>query len=450
MVATTWRERDNALSNFDPISGRLVIPSSQLPPQAQRNLFDAYPISLAEDVQAYQSDRNNFAPRFGFAWRPPALAKTVIRGGAGLYFNPLPVFIGVRPLNFSNLPFQLSESFESVAGATPSLTLATPFTGNPSITANPAITGIERNLKNNESYQWNFTVEREVAANLGLRASYVGNHTAHLYYNGRQLNNPQFQAPGNIQPRRPYQPWGSIAWITSGGDSTIHQLQLEAIQRLSHGLAFQLEYSWNRSLDDTPISGGPEDPYNNARDRGNSDSVRRHIFSAAWSYELPLGAGKPFANWSGPASRLVSGWQLAGITYLRTGQPFSLTFNATQAGWLSGRPDALRDGTLSRSERSEYRWFDPTAYAIPAPFTFGNSARNLLFTAGDIVFDVSLIKDTKLYERALLQFRAEFFNFPNHANLGGPATNISVPSTAGRITSVGDPRQIQFGMKLRF
>jgi hypothetical protein len=450
MVATTWRERDNALSNFDPVSGRLVIPSAQLPPQGQERLFNAYPISLDPDVQAYQSDRNNFAPRFGFAWRPPGIAKTVIRGGAGLYFNALPVFIGVRPLNFSNLPFQLSESFEAVAGATPSLTLARPFTGNASITANPAITGIERNLKNNESYQWNFTIEREVAGNLGVRASYVGNHTAHLYYNGRQLNNPQFQAPGNIQPRRPYQPWGSIAWITSGGDSSIHQLQLEAIQRLKHGLTFQLEYSWNRSLDNTPISGGPEDPYNNARDRGNSDQVRRHVFSAAYSYELPFGAGKRFANWSGAASRLISGWQLAGITYLRTGPPFSLTFSPTQAGWLAGRPDALRDGTLSRSERSEYRWFDPSAYAVPAPFTFGSSARNHLFVPGDIVFDVSVLKDTKIYERATLQFRAEFFNFPNHANLGGPATNISVPATVGRITSVGDPRQIQFGLKLLF
>lgn len=450
MVCTTWRERDNALSNLDLATGRLIIPSDKLPPQAQERLLSAYPIALAAGEQAYKSDRNNFAPRFGFAWRLPGNVKTVLRGGAAVYHNPLPVFIGVRPLNFSNLPFQLSESFDADAGPTPTLTLARPFAGSATITANPAITAIERNLKNNESYQWSLTLEREVAKNLGVRASYVGNHTAHLYYNGRQLNNPQFQASGNIQPRRPYQPWGSIALITSGGDSTIHQLQLEAIQRLAGGLSFQVEYSWNRSLDDTPISGGPEDPYNNARDRGNSDQVRRHVFAAAWSYDLPFGAGKRFAKWSGPASRILSGWQLAGITYLRTGQPFSLTFSATQAGWLSGRPNALRDGRLSRSERSEDRWFDASAYAVPTPFTFGNSARNLLFTPGDIVFDVSVLKDTRISERFSVQLRAEFFNFPNHANLGGPATNISVAATVGRITSVGDPRQIQFGLKLLF
>jgi hypothetical protein len=450
MVCTTWRERDNALSNLDLATGRLVIPSDKLPPQAQERLFNAYPITLDPSHQAYQSDRNNFAPRLGFAWRPPGNSKMVVRGGAGLYFNPLPVFIGVRPLNFSNLPFQLSEGYEAVAGATPSLTFSRPFPGSGNITANPAITAIERNLKNNESYQWNLTLEREVAKNLGVRASYVGNHTAHLYYNGRQLNNPQTQAPGNIQPRRPYQPWGTIALITSGGDSTIHQLQLEAIQRLAYGLTFQVEYSWNRSLDNTPISGGPEDPYNNRRDRGNSDQIRRHIFTAAYSYDLPFGTGKRFLNVSGPVSRLVSGWQLAGITYLRTGQPFSLAFTTTVAGALSGRPDALRDGTLSRSERSEYRWFDASAYAAPAPFTFGNSARNLLFAPGDIVFDFSVLKNTRIRERLTVQFRAEFFNFPNHANLGGPGANISVPGSVGRITSVGDPRQTQFGLKLLF
>jgi hypothetical protein len=146
----------------------------------------------------------------------------------------------------------------------------------------------------------------------------------------------------------------------------------------------------------------------------------------------------------------VGGWQLAGITYLRTGTPFSTSFTATAAGALSGRPDILRPAALPRSERSEYRWFDVSAFAVPTPYTFGNSARNLLFTPGDIVFDLSVLKDTRIKERVTVQFRAEFFNLPNHANLGGPGANISVAASAGRITSVGDPRQIQFGLKVLF
>jgi hypothetical protein len=105
---------------------------------------------------------------------------------------------------------------------------------------------------------------------------------------------------------------------------------------------------------------------------------------------------------------------------------------------------------LSRSERSEYRWFDASAFAVPAPFTYGNASRNLLFGPGDIVFDISILKDFVFNERFKLQFRSEFFNLPNHRNLGGPGANISVPASVGRITGAGEMRQIQFGMKFLF
>jgi len=238
--------------------------------------------------------------------------------------------------------------------------------------------------------------------------------------------------------------------LAGGGDSNLHQLQLEAIQRYSNGLTFQAEYSWTRSLDDVPVVGGPQDPYNARADRGNSDQIRRHIFTVAYSYELPFGPNKPFLKSTGPLKYLVGGWQIGGITYLRTGPPFSVSFTASQPGWLSSRADQVGDPRLSRSERSINKWFDASAFAVPAPFTFGNSSRNMLFAPGDIVFDVSLLKDFSIRERASVQFRAEFFNMPNHANFGGPGANISVPSTVGRIFGAGDPRQIQFGLKVLF
>jgi hypothetical protein len=112
---------------------------------------------------------------------------------------------------------------------------------------------------------------------------------------------------------------------------------------------------------------------------------------------------------------------VAGITYLRTGQPFSVSFNATQPGWRGGRADVVNVGALSGEERNITRWFDASGYRVPAPFTFGNSARNLLFGPGDIVVDLSVLKDTAITERVKTQFRAEFFNMPNHANFGNPA-----------------------------
>ncbi len=97
-----------------------------------------------------------------------------------------------------------------------------------------------------------------------------------------------------------------------------------------------------------------------------------------------------------------------------------------------------------------YQWFNPAAFVVPAPYTFGNSSRNLLFAPGDIVIDLSVLKDFSLYERLKMQFRAEAFNAPNHFNWAGPASNISVPASVGRITSGAEARIIQFGLKLLF
>ncbi len=150
------------------------------------------------------------------------------------------------------------------------------------------------------------------------------------------------------------------------------------------------------------------------------------------------------------AGKVIGGWNLAGITTLRTGQPFSVTFSPSAPGALASRADVVRVGALDRSQRSINEWFDPSGYIAPPTYGYGDSARNLLFGPGQIVFDMSLLKDTMITERFKVQFRAEFFNMPNHANFQNPASNISSPSSVGKITSADDPRQIQFGLKLLF
>jgi hypothetical protein len=450
MLQTTWKERDRAQANYDFNLKKLVIPRATLPPQGQQKLFDAYPTVLDPNYSILNADKNNFAPRVGFAWRPFTDNKTVIRGGAGVYYNFLPVFIGFRQMGFSNTPFLLAETFEAAAGRTPSLTLSQPFPGGGTIAPNPSITIVDNNIKNSESYQWNLTVERQVVGNLGIRASYVGNKTSHLPFYNYNVNLPATMAAGTLQSQRPYQPFSDILMLKGAGDSTLHQIQLEGIKRYSNGISLQLEYSFNRSLDNTPVVGGPQNPYNTSNDRGNSDQVRRHIFTSAYTYDLPFGPGKKFLTNGGVSGKVVGGWQVAGITYLRTGQPFSVSFSSTGGAWYANRANVSNVGALSRGDRSITRWFDPSGYTVPAVNTFGNSARNLLFGPGDIVFDVSLIKDTAITERIRTQFRAEFFNMPNHANFNNPAANISNAATVGRITSAGDGRNIQFGLKLLF
>jgi len=455
MYQSYWKERNNTISNFDFKTSRLIMQSDSRPSQAIPRLIEAYPIVLAKDaglpVEDLEADKNNFGPRVGFAFRPQGNTKTVIRSGFGVYYNFLPFYIGFRQRGFNNPPFLLAESFEADATYTPSLTLAAPFPGGGAISPNPSLTAVQKNIKNSESYQWNFTIDREIRANLGLRVSYVGNHSTHLPWYNYSLNVSKEQIPGALQPYRPYQPWSDILLLAGGGNSILHQLQVEAIQRYSNGLSFQMEYSWNRSLDDVPVVGGPQDPYNARADRGNSDQIRRHIWTFAGSYDLPFGAGRRFLASAHPAvKQVVGGWQVSSITYLRTGTPFSPSFTATQSGWRGGRPNLVAGASLYPAERTLDQWFNPAAFSVPAPFTYGNAARNLLFTPGDIVMDVSVLKDFAIYERLKMQFRAEFFNMPNHPNWGGPGSNISTTATVGKITTRGDQRQVQFGLKILF
>ena len=118
MMQTTWKERDRAQANFDFATGQLVIPRSKLPPQGQhasaQRLSDH---ARSRTANVLEPDTNNFAPRFGFAFRPFSNNKTVMRGGGGFYYNMLPVYIGFRQMGFSNPPFLLSETFESAARA---------------------------------------------------------------------------------------------------------------------------------------------------------------------------------------------------------------------------------------------------------------------------------------------------------------------------------------------
>src|SRR6266436_4561287 len=114
------------------------------------------------------------------------------------------------------------------------------------------------------------------------------------------------------------------------------------------------------------------------------------------------------------------------------------------AGWYANRANTAGNNFYP-DQQNINQWFSASAFAVPAPFTFGNSARNMLFGPGQKVVDMSVLKTTKIGERVSTEFRAEFFNLPNHPSFNNPASNISVPSTVGKITSTSvDPRAIQF------
>ena len=150
-----------------------------------------------------------------------------------------------------------------------------------------------------------------------------------------------------------------------------------------------------------------------------------------------------------PGSALSVFVHVGGITTAGTGTPFSPSFTSTIQGSPSGRPSVVGDWHVS--DRGITRWFSAAAFAVPAPFTYGNSGKNVMTGPGLVNFDLSIYKNFTFSDRVRLQFRSEFFNIANHANFANPAANISVPAQVGRITSTSTAnRVIQFGLRLTF
>jgi len=236
---------------------------------------------------------------------------------------------------------------------------------------------------------------------------------------------------------------GNITQVESAGNSSYNALWITATQRLTRGLQFNASYTWSKSLDYNSFSTGGivgQDAYNLRGDRGLSDFDARNRFVISALYDLPSGR-----------NQLLSGWQLAVIVQSQSGNPVNIvTSNSTVNGVANTlRPDV--DGPVAITGTVD-RWFDTSAFsAVPR---FGNLGRNVIIGPGFNNTDFSIIKSTKVGEKLRAQFRAEFFDLFNHANLGQPGNVVGTPAF-GRVTSTrfptgetGSSRQIQFAVRL--
>ena len=461
MIQPALTERSGAASNFDFATGQLVVEThgGKLPSLAIPRLLKAYPWVGSEEHgwgdNLMRTDGNNFAPRFGFAWRPFMGDKLVLRGGYGLYYSAIPAGIGPTALSSSNPPFSLSEQFNSDSAAAgqiaqPNLTFANPFPGTGAIAANPTIYAVDRDPRNTLSQQWNFTIERQLPFRTGVRVTYLGNKSTRVPWYQYNLNLPAQMRAGTLQTMRPYQPWADILTLHTQANSFTNQLQVEATRRMRAGAFWMVNYTLNKTIDNADYSANtsPQYPYNAALDRGIGQLTRIHNVNITGGYELPFGPGKRFFNHTGLAGKLAGGWMVNTLTSVRSGAPFSVIFATTTTTWYTHRTNVV--GEWRVDEPSINQWFNPKAFAAPPIYTMGNSGRNIL--TGPPVFksDLSLLKNTKVAERYTLQARLEAFNFLNHPSFGLPANSVSGTNIATiRATSI-ENRVVQFGLKLLF
>ncbi len=409
------------------------------------------------------TDYTNLGPRFGIAYS--LTPKTVIRTGYGLFYSYPGMASGRLP---SKTPPKAGNiAINNNTFATDLRTVKPISNGFPSArpdTFDPTNANFKFSPRGDpDAYlqQWNFNIQRSVAFDTVLTFAYVGSHGSHLFI-FPNINQP---IPGSapIAQRRPFPRLANADGVHRAGDSNFHSFQFTGEKRFSHGFSLLTAYTYAHYIDNGggDNGGGVQNPRNMRADRGNADSDIRHRMVLSWGYEPPFAPGKRILSGThGIVKQIFAGWQLNGIQSYMTGQHFSPSSaqNTLGAGAGGQRPDRIRDGNLDPSQRTLQRWFDIGAFTTPAPFQFGNSARNVLEGPGTRMIDLSVFKHFALGkdERRRLEFRAEIFNVPNTPQFNPP--NASIGSTgAGIISSAGDPvffirtsRQVQMALKLYF
>jgi hypothetical protein len=295
-------------------------------------------------------------------------------------------------------------------------------------------------------HHFSFGVQQEIAPSTVLEVNYVGNIGTNL----DGVTNINFPEPGAgaVQARRPYPQFGNISYFDSNVSTTYHSLQTSVEQRSRGGLWYLASYTFSKSITEQNNAsvGG-----NIGREKALSGFDVPHNVALSVGYELPVGRDQRFlANANGVVDAFLGGWQVQGIYVWRSGRPFTPTISGDRANTSVGgqRPDRLGSGELE-SPTVEL-WFDKTAFAVPAQFTYGNSGGNILREDTYKTLDLSLFKQFRLGPTNRLQFRVEAFNVTNTPSFSAPATAIDTAS-GGRVTSTSStPRQLQFALKYDF
>lgn len=401
--------------------------------------------------ESLNPDRNNFAPRVGFAWTLDNSGKTVVRAGAGTFYTQRPIY-GIQELVLTSLDQPFRANLTRADGI--ALNLRYPFTNEQALQAlrgypdQSARTAFEPNFPNPYSMQWMLSVQRQLPWSAVFETAYVANRVLKLNLVLDQ------NLPNRITGVRPVAGVGGFRLYQPADRSKYDSLQTSIRQRLSSGLLFSLHHTWSSNLSysdgDLGLSGRPQDNNNIAADWGPTPYARRHRFVGEVLYEVPFLSFRGVA--SGLWRQLAGGWQAGSIVSASTGGFTSVTqptaFEGSRADFLGG------SATLPGS-RDTLAFLDPRAFA-PVPISQASGAairggtvgRNAIEAPGSWTVDLSLAKSFMIREGMRFQIRADAFNAFNHRNLGGLQTNITA-NNFGRLTSAGS-RSVQLNARLTF
>jgi hypothetical protein len=410
-------------------------------------------------------DYNNWAGRFGFAYALTADGKTSLRGGGGMFYDvqqlgefnndavnapPFSLRLSVvQPQGPFRDPYQGRNDFNLITvdaigskdAPFPRPVLAATF---------------DDRYETPLQYNWNLTLEREILTDWLARAGYVGsasNYGRRSYQLNAADSHVAGATTGNTDKRRLFAPEiGNLSQYTEDRRSNYHSLQLSLQKRFSRGLTFRTNYTWSKALGNYNPEVVPwfADGAIDRMQYGPLDIDRRHRLVISWVWELPtMRSDNPFVKF------LVNGWQWTGIGQYQSGTPYEVTSGRDNSLDGIGDDRARLTGTaIDPAAGTDKRvWFNTAAFATNASGTYGDVGPNAFTGPHLYSFDMGVFKRFLITERVNLQFRAEFFNTFNQVNFNNPNTNVS-GGGFGNITSThsfaGDPRILQFGLKLTF
>jgi hypothetical protein len=459
-IYTPWREERGQRTTFVP--------------GVQSRTYPTAPVGLvyeSDPEYPYKADWVNLGPRVGFAWDVFGTGRTSVRGGYGVSFDTVTGEDAVT----TNQPYTFALSLANIGTLSNVYqTFQNPFPyvvdpKNASFRRPVTFTNtLSPDLSPSYIQNISLTIQQQIATDWVAQVGYISNLGRKLrmlvpqnlapYIPGNDANGRPISTAQNIDQRRPGWPtFGGYSQLESIGNSAYHGLQTSFRKRMSKGFTVNGFYVFSKSIDECTNENQVcylYNPFDRRSVRGRGDNDRRHSAVFSYLYQLPFfRTGNPFLR------QTLGGWQLSGINIFQSGTPFRhwlfrLGYDSSLTGAVLTYPDVVGDWRLpsNRSKGEKIaQWFNPAAFADPAPGTYGNMGKGVITTPGTLSWDLAVQKKFAIRENHALEFRSEFFNVMNHANLGEPDGFFINSRSFGRITSTrGDARIIQLALRYEF
>ena len=429
--------------------GAPCIPGGSLPPH----------VTVSPNGRLINNTYDNIQPRLGVAYR--LNDNTALRAGYGRFFDNWAGVVGFAASFTQSWPNVAFLAGSSLNNPFPTDSATDPLHLGPGPilpSSNPFVQGqgfVDPNLSNAYSDQYNVGIQRSWGTNSVLSLNYVGsqNHREQLQMTGNAALTP---GPGDPQLRAPFSYIAPQAgYVKSSGKSNYNALQLSAQGRSISGLSYIVAYTYSKVIDlgcDMYASSCDiQDPYHIQNDRSVAGFDLPHIVSAGIVYDLPFGRGKRWSSRSGVLDRLMGGWQVNGILTMSSGLAYDVqapveientnNFNGTLRANIVGDPYA---------GATPLHPINVAAFAVPAPYTFGDMGRNSLRSDWHRNLDLSLFRHFRITESKQLEFRAEAFNLTNTPVFGIPDNNITDANFGVVSSTANTERQLQLALKFYF